>query len=508
MNSINTISNIVVNLVDFIIKNVSNGDFINRTFYGRLYFALTLANIDLNKYVTVINQLVESEVLGQRSSSNYHWEFNNYAALKLNQLIDNILLKDDLKYIRFKGTKVTNWILLRGLCEVIIGNPKGIQRILNRVKKYQIESGLILDDYSVKSFQYHCFSLAILAEVHILTSNAKIKESFMKGIDFICRFVLPNGMTNYIGRGQEQIFGYGALIFSLEYAFTLSEDIDYIVIQNRVIKHLNGFLNDDGSIPLMLNGVESRTASVENVNVNNTGFLGWYNYNNYFDYLPFFAYYLVYTQSIHKKRPQIYTNQTRFDQSYNDSSFILKKMCDYIAVVSAPGGYWTNDLSFPLIFINERSVTPYYGGEQYGSILFDSFSLPTPWAKYKKIEFGFFRTIKNQLKKIMNRHIDDVYIFRDELKYVLTGDTLIGRSTSFIHKCTYEFGSNFIKVNSSIKVLKAIRLTKFIHLNLFFLSKQVITDSKILTKEFIIHLKHSSSISLHENIVHSSNGVL
>ena len=111
----------------------------------------------------------------------------------------------------------------------------------NKIKRFQLGSGLILDDPGVKSFQYHCFSIAMIGEIYISTNDKIFLKSFSKGIDFILNFILPNGCTLYIGRGQEQSFGYGALIYILSLYFKFFNDTKTISYINIIFNYLQKF---------------------------------------------------------------------------------------------------------------------------------------------------------------------------------------------------------------------------------------------------------------------------
>jgi hypothetical protein len=76
--------------------------------------------------------------------------------------------------------------------------------------------------------------------------------------------------------------------------------------------------------------------------------------------------------SIDQKVP----NQQR---SYFDVQFSKVVKNNYIAIISKPGGYWTNDLTIPLIYYKGQCVTPIYGGDQYAEGLSSVKALPLPF---------------------------------------------------------------------------------------------------------------------------------
>ena len=134
----------------------------------------------------------------------------------------------------------------------------------NIINKYQLKSGFILDKNDDKSFQYHCFSMAMIAEIYEETRDIYFKNSFLKGVNFIRNFILASGETLYIGRGQNQSFGYGALIYILSLGYKYTDDKTLLGDLEKVSQFLIQFKQDDGSFPLIMNEVKSNIPNIEN----------------------------------------------------------------------------------------------------------------------------------------------------------------------------------------------------------------------------------------------------
>lgn len=234
-----------------------------------------------------LNHLVQQD----KSSPNYSWEFVVYA-LQAAKTSGTVQLPDCLNDYREKGTRMFNWYLLRTLNKRLCGryNAADHLKLFIASKIFQQSSGLILDEFQTRSLQYHAFCLFVLAElIEITPQNPWLKNWFLKGIEFSLQQILSDGTSLYLGRGQEQIFGYGALIYSLEYCHTKLRPIDENKL-NAVNTRVLNFQRPDGSFPLVL---RHREAEVPNAKFSAEPPGGWYGYNTLFDYQPFLAYCLL-----------------------------------------------------------------------------------------------------------------------------------------------------------------------------------------------------------------------
>lgn len=225
-----------------------------------------------------------------KTDPNYSWEFVVYALQSSKKLSDRI--PEPLDIYRQKGTRMFNWYLLRTLNKRLCKRYNAIDHLKLRLAAlfYQKPSGLILDEFKTRSLQYHAFCLFVLAELlEIDPFNEWLKQWFEKGVEFSLSCILKDGTSLYIGRGQEQIFGYGALIYALEYFHAKIRQIDENCL-NKVSERLLSFQRDDGSYPLVLRRREPEQCCARFAN---GGPSGWYGYNTLYDYQPFLAYCLT-----------------------------------------------------------------------------------------------------------------------------------------------------------------------------------------------------------------------
>jgi hypothetical protein len=359
---------------DYLLKN--NG-FNSRTFYGET-FALNLLYMNNLLDKNVKNILLKNYNKMDKNNPEFHWEFNNYALIYYKTISGDNGVNKFLEPLIFKNTPCTNWTLLRSNARLLARKDEylAIKEAKEKIKKYQLKSGLILDDPGVKSFQYHCFSMAMIIEIYEQTKNDFFKTSFLKGVNFIRNFILSNGETLYVGRGQNQSFGYGALIYILSQAYKYTNDKTLLGDIDIVAKFIMKFQRKDGSFPLVMNNVEKSIPKV--VDMQNPEFAGWYPYNNYFDYLPFMGFFLARAYNILKNLncSNVYYREKK---DYRDNNFIKVVKENYEAVLSKPGGYWTNDMPIPFIVYKGKLITPMYGGEQFQKSLYNLEGIPFPF---------------------------------------------------------------------------------------------------------------------------------
>jgi hypothetical protein len=337
-----------------------------RSFYGECFALSSL--VKSNK----LNEDTKSYLISEyrkkdKSDSEFHHEFNNYAILTDEALSSEF--KEDFYPIVFKNTPCTNWTLLRERVKLQLDSNYELAEAKEKIYLYQLESGLILDDPGVKSFQYHCFSMVMIGEMYLITRDEELKSSFIKGIQFIVPFISPTGETLFVGRGQNQSFGYSALLYLLVLAQNIldssfQDEIELILVllEEQVDK-----FND---LPLMLN------QPLENpylVDMEDSKFYGWYPYNNYADYFCFSSYFITKAFNDYKD----YKDRYEYKESLNLSEFIIKNN-EYFSVVSNTGGYWSNDLPIPFIQYNKENILPMYGGEQFQKSLYCVEDIPLP----------------------------------------------------------------------------------------------------------------------------------
>lgn len=354
-----------------------------RSFYGEA-FSLALLNRTKLLDENTKNKLISSYDKLNKSDSQFHWEFNNYALLDYYQNSNDESIKKYLEPLNFKNTPVTNWTLLRSIVRLMANIDKklAIQEAKEKIEKFQLRSGLILDAKNDKSFQYHCFSMAMIGGIYEHTQDDYFKTSFLKGVEFIRNFILLNGETLYIGRGQNQSFGYGALIYILSLAYKMIEDKTLLGDIEKVTTFLLQHQRENGSFPLVMNGVEKTIPKV--IDMQDEEFVGWYPYNNYFDYLLFMGFFIAKAEEVLRS---LDTSKIKYrnQKEYRDDNFIKIVKPNYEAVLSKTGGYWTNDMPIPCIVTKGKNITPCYGGEQFQKSLYSQEGIPLPYfEKFKK----------------------------------------------------------------------------------------------------------------------------
>lgn len=228
--------------------------------------------------------------------ANYSWEFVVYAVQRMKRLLPSATLPKDID--RAKGTRMLNWFLLRQLNRGWFGKNAlwTLAKVRLAMSLYTSEEGLIMDELRTRSFQYHAFCLFVICELLEQHPSANFLRRWLAvGADFSVRQMLADGSMLWLGRGQEQIFGYGALVYSLEYVnrYVFPLPIESL---NLLQQHVLSFQRQDGSFPLVLRRrePESRIASFRQAPP------GWYGYNTLYDYQPFLGYTLLRTSMLNK----------------------------------------------------------------------------------------------------------------------------------------------------------------------------------------------------------------
>ncbi len=371
---------IVDGIVGFLKRRIGeHGGFGARSFYGESFtLALLAMRGELDNAAKEV--LICSFDGIDKEDSQFHWEFNNYAFLHYLEYDCDEQIERLLKPLRFKGTGCTNWTLLRNRTR-LLADPKDKQAVDESIVLlgiHQDVSGLIWDEPGVKSLQYHCFSLAMIGEISEVTGDVLLREAFCKGLQFIRRFILANGMSLYIGRGQEQIFGYSSLVYLLAQAVSFLDDTTIWNDIRRVVGYIRQFVRSDGGLPLVLRHGETYVPTIVDLFDKRT--VGWYSYNNYFDYLPFCAFFLDKSYRLLEKMEEpIDVPQYTQGGDYSDRNFVCIRRDCYEAVMSCPGGYWTNDMAMPYIVKDGKALLPCYGGEQCHPSLYSVIDLAIPY---------------------------------------------------------------------------------------------------------------------------------
>lgn len=477
--------NQIINCVAEYLRNLAFDEKrIQRSFYGETFAALALSKFEDNISKAAAIRYLELYRDKDKSDPEFHWEFNNYALQHMDEYIVEQYLGKHYDIDRFKYTDCTNWVLLRNLCQLRNGKEKSIckSEVDSKLMQMTTEYGLIKDNPDVESFQYHIFSAILLYEFYQEVPDQKYEASFLKAIEFIEKFILPNGCGIYIGRGQEQIFGYGALLYGLSVAYALTKENKHLYYLSCVSEYVTQFLYADNRnvpLPLTLNHCEKDSELWLSVDDNRHP--GWYSYNNYCDYIAFFEYYALQAKEVLDKEginKDFAINKQEFGTGmYANTDFAIYRCPQYVAVVSRGGGYWTNNQQYPLVFVNDKIIIPCCGGEQYGSSLYGPESLPLPYAKLKGLRTNDKSLLKGALKRLLGKHTGKVFLTENTSSSLNAqdGSVKLQFGNKWL-KCvrTITFEDNKIVVNDSIKwKTGAVKELVFINLPIFNNAKKI-----------------------------------
>lgn len=494
-------------LLQFLAKKQNNdGTFPGETYYGET-FAILAWSFDYNKYKKNIDKAIIAYGKKKRDS-NFHWEFNNYALLEYHSMYGD---KSILKYItklKFKYLKSTNWTLLRATCKIL--NNSDIKKAISEIDyalSFQDDSGLIWDHKKSKSIQYHIFSAALLGEISEKTKDKNIKNHFLEAARFVHKLILKNGDSVYIGRGQEQLFGYGALLYVLEMAEKYIQNGIFRSDGIRVINFISNYARKNGSFPLVLRKEEK--GFPKKINVNNIRYLGWYPYNNYFDYLPFFAYYLFKTRSILTSATKKVNIKSRLN--LNNDEFIIFKNINYEAIISRPFGQMSNDMPVPYICYKNFSFMPCYGGPtQYKLYFIKNFFIKLGLidkAKDTKIKFYSKEALALPYWKEKNK----ISYLRD-CPSRITKNFLIFSAPFLRFERNFNFLDKSIKINDKIIITKNTNLGWIYLINYFFLRVKKLTNNKLTllneNDKIIAEVQFSNKIKINKKSFYCAKGPL
>jgi hypothetical protein len=445
----------------------------------------------------------------------YPWEFINYALLSLGEEWEGLLPFPHSR-LKFTGIRLTNWSLLRALCRIKTketGQVKeGLREISQVLARFQ-RGGLIYDDLRLfsrsKSLQYHSYSAALLAEAYEETRQEWLLEAFLDAANYISRFVLANGDSLYVGRGQEQSFGYGALVYVLERAASLTGESSLANGASRAFRFLKGFQRSNGSFPLVLRGGENGYPAV--VDPSDERFLGWYSYNHYFDYLPFLGYYLLAASQAagHRERGIRVTDESHPVQDFSDGEFMIHRGKSYNAVVSRPCRRWSDNMPVPYVCWNGVSLMPCCGGEQARSSLYSPqvISLPFGFSDNRIWFTGkmFAPSVRSVLRLATGKEsglskLEGKYLhrclFHDILEYRISGNAILGISRDIEHNRRFDFGENYIVVEDAISFKSDSPFTVFHPVNLVFYEVERVDEAVFQVGRWGRHFMLHSSIPL------------
>jgi len=407
-----------------------------------------------------------------------HGEFNIYALLQCRDILGRAPIHALIRRLRPGARHSANWMLLRAACDFQNGAflPSLSARLEGRAALIRYaRSGFIHDRSNVRSFGYHAFCGALLADIWRSRRLTWAGRAAMEAARFLSEFILPNGDALYVGRGQEQIFGYGALMYLLEAARLMTGDQRYRKLSDRVFVRLTEFQRRDGSLPLVLREGEEPEPWQPDARRP-----GWYTYNCYADYLPFFACMLLKASDVDLAP----LDGMRPLPLHPDFQVIERER--YTAVLSRPGGSPTNDLPFPYVCLQGTSIFPCYGreGDQIDP---EAVALP----------YGVLAT-------------GGSYGFRDHLHYRFVEDGLIGESSDVRHIRRFEFRENVFECSDEIEFRRRMTFRSFVPANFLFRTLRAIDGTQFETwhREEKAILKMEPAAAIRPDAAVSASGSL
>lgn len=365
-----------------------------------------------------------------------HGEFNAYALLQCRQRLGPQGVDGILGRLRLDGRRTANWALLRAACRAHLGpwcsrlRAAAAGRLaLGRYAR----GGFICDQRGVRSAAYHAFSGGLLADLWRAQRFPWAARAALRAAQAVLALVLPNGDAVYVGRGQHQIFGIGALLWLLEAAAGMSGRDTFRAAARRVFDYLLQHRRADGSFPLVLQDDEPPEPWDPDASRP-----GWYSYNRYADYLPFLGCMFL-RAAAPGVRP---TGSAPADAALPGMAVIVRAR--YTAVLSEPGGAPTNDLAFPYVCVDGESLFPCYGAE----------GRETPPGSLA-LPFGVLEGGRR-------------YEFRDRLRYRLRDGALEGASASVRHARRFEFQENGFVCRDEIAFRRSAIFSEFSPANFLF----------------------------------------
>lgn len=363
-----------------------------------------------------------------------HGEFNGYALLQAARLRPDLRLEPVLAAIRFGGRHSANWMLLRAACRALRGGSgaaRGAAEARAALLRYA-HHGFIADRPGVRSLAYHVFCGALLAEMWRHHGWSWAGSAALQAARVAQRLVLPNGDALYVGRGQQQVFGYGALLLLLEAAAGAGEEPALREAADRVFAYLGSYQRPDGSLPLVLSRDEPPEPWLWDARP------GWYTYNRYADYLPFLACLLL--RAAEGPAPPL---PDAPPPPPPHPAFRRWDLAAYSAVVALPGGASTNDLAFPYVCVRGEPLLPCYGGEHPPPP--DALPLPYAWPLR-----------------------GSPFSFRDRVRYQWEGDGLAGACSLFAHRRGFTFGPTGFVCRDRIAFRRPCEFAEFVPANFLF----------------------------------------
>lgn len=274
--------------------------FPDRPSWGYAFSLLLSASVGGGDLTSLGEHALRHLAAQDHDDPNYSWEFVVYAIQKTKQLVSpDLSLPCDVH--RVKGTRMFNWFLLRQLNQTWFSERRSLLLVKLRIARslYTNRQGLIVDEFRTRSMQYHAFCLFLISEmVEQHPEVPFLRDWLWRGTQFAVNHILHDGAALWLGRGQEQIFGYGALLYALEYVHRNIGRLPEEKLE-RLRTHVLSFQRPDGSFPLVLRRRQPEDAETDF----GSHPPGWYGYNTLYDYQPFLAYTLWRAASLGALRP-------------------------------------------------------------------------------------------------------------------------------------------------------------------------------------------------------------
>jgi len=235
----------------------------------------------------------------------YHWDFQNYAFAAAFDLLKSHL-PEKVRNQWFIGlrawqtnrrNKLTNWAAMRALAHwqryKMAGPLTEMARYfwnMRLVSRARHADGCIDDHKNVsRPIQYHIYAAALLHRIYLLNKSRRALKWFLAGVDYLLPWIDPDGDFNYWGRGQGQIFGYGAAIYALEAAaLTTGNRQKYQRAAESLFRFLLQYKTGE-HFPLVLNARRDDEQ------------YGWYDYHHTTVYNAFLGVWLAFAHNLSRE---------------------------------------------------------------------------------------------------------------------------------------------------------------------------------------------------------------
>ena len=279
------IDNLSQNLCERLILKLDNKfEFLERNFYAKSFLIAALFRVDKTKYAKTIDGLIKT-ISSEIKDKTYHYEFNRYA------LIDAFGSKKAIGIVgtkKFTYGKVANWSLLRTFCRIKEAGNSNLLALaeLARVKILFCTPHGIEDSRNYFSSQYNIFSLVLLNETRNISKFFFSDKWMNNAINNCIAQTSSQGVTNLIGRGSLQTFGYAAYIYLLSF-YTKDKNVNKILNDLLSILHIEFKKNTETPLVLFKNEKFQEKKYVGEPDLKSLDKLGWYSYNNAPDYSAF-----------------------------------------------------------------------------------------------------------------------------------------------------------------------------------------------------------------------------